>query len=61
MAFEEGKTRFTCPTCKAELEAKWSRLPVRERTTVQCIVCGATVLDEKSTHDYDEVHLARPT
>lgn len=57
MAFEESSGRLTCPSCGAEHEAKWSRMPVRERATLRCQACRSVLYEGSTVRDYYQVTL----
>lgn len=57
MAFEQGTERLTCPACAVQHNAKWSRMPVRDRTVIKCQACGDTLYEGNTVRDYDEVKL----
>jgi len=57
MAFEDGTNEKICPACGAQHKLKWHRMPVRERTTIECLSCDGRLYQGNSTHDYYEVRL----
>ena len=58
MAFETGTDELVCPICRASHVAKWSRMPVREHTTIRCQSCGGIAHQSKTVRDYYDVMLA---
>lgn len=58
MAFEHGTERLTCKGCGATHEAKWSRMPVRESSTIACLACDGVLFSGKGLRDYYQVRLA---
>lgn len=58
MAFETGTEELTCPSCGARHLVRWSRMPVREQTTIRCIACKAVAYQAKTVRDYYDVRLA---
>lgn len=60
MAFEEGTKVLVCPTCKAQYQARWSRMVVREWQHLPCKACGGVLVSGNSTIDYFDVQLIKP-
>ncbi|TNE41651.1 MAG: hypothetical protein EP321_03215 [Sphingomonadales bacterium] len=54
MAFEEGVHEMTCPKCGQRHRVKWSRLPVRDRSTVHCQRCHTVMYNRESVRDYGQ-------
>lgn len=57
MAFEEGTQQFTCRDCGRSHTVKWSRMPVREWATVNCLCCPGVLFEGKSLHAHYDVRL----
>lgn len=57
MAFEEGVVGMSCPGCDTAHRIRWSRIPVRERATVKCLVCDAMVFEGKDCREFYDVQL----
>lgn len=58
MAFEDGTMALTCPDCKAEHLARWSRMPVRERQQLRCKACKAVLYEGNTVKDFVDLNLA---
>jgi transcription elongation factor Elf1 len=52
MAFEEGEAQFECPACNALHTAKWSRMIVREQSTLRCQACNEIMYQGNSARDF---------
>ena len=52
MAFEEGIDEMTCSKCGQRHKVKWSRMPVKDRSTVRCQKCSTVMYDRESVRDY---------
>jgi predicted Zn finger-like uncharacterized protein len=57
MAFEERTEELVCPTCGAKHRVRWSRMPVRERSTVECLSCTGLLFAGNTVKDYYQVDL----
>lgn len=57
MAFQEGTETITCPHCGAKHEARWYRLPVRDRYSIKCQGCGGILAEGKGLRDYLSVRM----
>lgn len=57
MAFETGTDRLTCPSCGAQHDADWHRMPVKEHQICRCHLCFAALVQGRSVKDYVRVTL----
>ena len=58
MAFQEGNGQITCRACGAVHDVRWSRMPVRERTVIQCLVCRDIAYEGTTHRDFISVRVA---
>ena len=61
MAFEDKPCEMTCKACGAQHKMRWYRIPLRERTTVNCMACGGILFQGNANRDFYDVRLADST
>ena len=54
MTWEKGYKTFECPQCGVMWRASFFKVPVREKGSFNCRVCGAQVTRWNGSTDYDD-------
>jgi hypothetical protein len=57
MAFQEGNGQIVCRACSAVHDVRWSRMPVREHTTITCLACRDVAYEGVTHRDFFNVRL----
>lgn len=59
MAFQEGNDQIVCRACGAVHDARWSRMPLREHTTIRCLACREIAYQGTTIRDFFDLTLAQ--